>query len=533
MDEDRKGERRRESGYEHVDSFGQRRSAQENNILAAQVIAETIRTTLGPKGMDKMLVDEAGNITITNDGVTILRDMAVSHPSARMIVDVAQTQETEVGDGTTSAVVLAGSLLKNAQNLLSSHIHPTIIAKGYRLASSKALEFLMSMARPLTSSDEDILRLLAETAMTGKGAESAKESLARLAITSIRSVMAQGQSRIPRENIRIETTIGGEVKDSELIHGLAIDRERVHSSMPARIQNAKIALVASPIEIRGPETSTRIQISNPEQLQSFIDQEEKMLEQMIEALDNAGVNVVFCQKGIDEMAQQYLARKGILAFRRVRKSDMAALAKATGAQTITSLDRITSSDLGLAGSVEEKEVAGAPLVFVRDCEAAGMVTILLKGATSHVVQEVQRAMEDAIGDISAAIEDGKVIAGAGSVEIGLARQLRTYAQGFPGREQLAISSFADALEIIPKTLAENAGLDPIDTLTELKAAHDKGQSTAGVNVYTGEIVDAVTMGVLEPLRVKRHAISSASQVAEMILRIDDVIASGGAHQSGE
>ena len=506
------------------------KTAQRNNIMAAKLVAETVRTTLGPKGMDKMLVDSLNDVTITNDGVTILEEMQIEHPAAKMIVEVAKTQEDEVGDGTTTAVVLAGELLKRSENLLEQEIHPTVIAKGYRIAAEKAQEILHNVSEPVSMKDTSTLKKIAMTAMTGKGAESAKEMLADLTVNAVKNVAEEtdGHIFIDTEDIKIEKKVGGRVEDTELVKGIVLDKEKVHSGMPRQVLNAKIALVDSALEIKNTEIDAKIQITDPTQLQSFLDMEEKMLKEMVAKLENSGANVIFCQKGIDDLAQHYLAKKGFYAARRVKKSDMEKLAKATGASIVTNLDDLSPKDLGKAGLVEESKVGDEEMTFVRECRNPKSVTILVKGSTEHVIDEVKRAMDDAIGDVSAALRNGKVVAGAASVEVELAKQLRKFADSLSGREQFAVQAFAESMEIIPRTLAENAGLDPIDVLTELKSAHDKNRKWAGINVFTGKVMDAWQSGVIEPLKIKTQAISSASEVAIMILRIDDVIAGGGA-----
>ncbi|MBN1156803.1 TCP-1/cpn60 chaperonin family protein [Candidatus Woesearchaeota archaeon] len=505
------------------------KNAQRVNIQAAKLVAETVRTTLGPKGMDKMLVDSLGDVVVTNDGVTILEEMSIEHPSAKMIVEVAKTQEDEVGDGTTTAVVLAGELLKEAENLLDQEIHPTVLARGYRLASEKAHELLLKMAEKVTVKEEKLLRQIAETAMTGKGAESSKSRLSEIAVKAIKQVMEEenGKTVIDREHIKIEKKSGGSVEDSELVQGVIVDKERVHPGMPKNVKNARIALIDSALEIKSTETDAKIQINDPSQMQAFLDQEEKMLKEMVEKVAKSGANVIFCQKGIDDMAQHFLAKKGIFAARRVKKSDMEALARATGATIITNLDDLDEKDLGKAGLVEEKKVGDEQMSYVQECKNAKSVSILIRGATEHVIDEIKRAVEDSIGDLAAALKDGVVVAGAGAPEMELARGLRKFANSLSGREQLAVQAFANAIEVIPRTLAENSGLDPIDVLTEMKAAHDKGEKWAGINVFTGKIMDSWKAGVIEPLKIKTQAVSSAAEVAVMILRIDDVIASSG------
>ena len=508
------------------------RNAQSNNIMAAKLVAETVRTTLGPKGMDKMIVDSLGDVTVTNDGVTILEEMQIEHPAAKMIVEVAKTQEDEVGDGTTTAVVLAGELLKQAEDLLEKEVHPTIVAKGYRLAEEKSQEILKSLAEDVTENDIDILKKIAITAMTGKGAESAKEKLSGLAVEAVKAIIDKDDGKnIDREHIKLEKKVGASVDDSELVKGVIIDKEKVHSGMPRIVKKARIALIDSAVEIKNTEIDAKIEITNPEQMQSFIEQEEKMLKAMVEKIAKSGANVVFCQKGIDDIAQHFLAKKGIYAARRVKQSDMEALARATGGSIVTNLDDLSDKDLGKAGIVEEVKVGDEQMTYVKDCENPKSVTILIRGGTEHVVDEVKRAMEDAIGDVVASLSNGKVVAGAGSVEIELAQRLREYANSLSGREQLAVNAFAEAIEIIPRTLAENSGIDPIDLLTELKSSHEKGNKWHGIDVFAGKVVDSWKDGVIEPLKIKTQAISSASEVAVMILRIDDVIAGGKGSES--
>ena len=502
------------------------RNAQRTNIMAAKLVAETVRTTLGPKGMDKMIVDTLGDVTVTNDGVTILEEMQIEHPSAKMIVEVAKTQEDEVGDGTTTAVVLAGELLKNAEDLLEQEVHPTVIARGYRLAEIKAQEILNEIAEDVSEKDTDTLRKIAITAMTGKGAESSKEKLADITVTAVKSVIDRenGTISIDKDHIKLEKKVGSAVENTELVKGIVLDKEKVNSGMPNKVENAKIALVDSALEIKSTEIDAKIQITDPAQMQAFIDQEEKMLKDMVEKVAASGANVLVCQKGIDDIAQHFLAKKGIYAVRRAKKSDMDSLARATGARVITNVDDLSESDLGKAGTVEGAKVGDEDMTYVKDCKNPKSVTILVRGGTEHVVAEVKRALEDAIGDVAAALKIGKVVGGAGAPEIELAKGLRKFADSLSGREQLAVNAFAKAVEVIPRTLAENAGIDPIDILTELKSAHDKKQKWAGIDVFKGKVVDSWKAGVIEPLKIKTQAVSSASEVAIMILRIDDVIA---------
>ncbi len=496
------------------------RDAQRNNILAGKVLAETVRTTLGPKGMDKMLVDGLGDIVVTNDGVTILKEMDIEHPAAKMLVEVAKTQEDEVGDGTTTAVIIAGELLKKSEDLLDQEIHPTIIALGYRQAARKAIELLGDIA--LDADDKDTLRDVAMTAMTGKGTEKAREPLADLIVSAVNQVVEDGV--VDSEQIKIESKEGAPIDDSELVSGVIIDKEKVHPGMPSEVTDAKIALLNSAIEVKETEVDAEIRITDPTQMQSFIEQEEEMIKGMVSKLEAAGANVVFCQKGIDDLAQHYLSKAGILATRRVKKSDMEKLARATDAKIVTNVDDLNTEDLGDAGLVKEDKVAGDNMVFVKECKDPKSVTLLLRGSTSHVVDEVERAVEDAIGVVSSTVEDGKVVVGGGAPEVAIAKGLKDYAETISGREQLAVTAFAEALEIVPRTLAENAGLDSIDSLVDLRAAHENS-IYMGLNVFEGGVADMKEVGVIEPHRVKKQAIQSAADAAEMILRIDDVIAS--------
>jgi thermosome len=496
------------------------------NILAGKIVAEAVRTTLGPKGMDKMLVDNLGDIVITNDGATILGEMDIQHPAAKMLVEVSKAQEEEVGDGTTTAVVLAGELLKKAENLLDQEIHPTVISRGYRLANDKAQEILNDVAENVSSSDKKTLEKIAMTAMTGKSSERARDSLAKLAVDAVTLIAdeSDGAMKIDKDNIKLEKKQGGSIDDTELVMGIIIDKERVHSGMPEHVENAKIALVDSAIEIKKAENDAEIRITDPNQLKAFLDSEESMLKDMVDKIEKSGANVLLCQKGIDDVAQHYLSKKGIFATRRVKKSDMEKLARATGGTVVTNLDDLSASDLGKAGNVEEKKIAGEEMIFVTDCKSPKAVSILVRGGTEHVVDEVERGLEDAIGGIASALELGKIVAGGGSVEIEVAKALKQYAETVGGREQLAITAFAEAMEVIPRTLAENAGLDPIDKLVELRSAHEKGDNKwMGLDVFKGGVREMFTAGVIEPLKIKTQAVKSASEAAEMILRIDDVI----------
>jgi len=505
----------------------QGKDAQKSNIAAARAIAETIRTTLGPKGMDKMLVDSMGDVVITNDGVTILEEMEIEHPAAKMMVEVAKTQEEEIGDGTTTAVVIAGELLKQAEELLDQNIHPSVLTRGFRLAGIKAKEVLEKIGEKININEKEILEKIAITAMTGKSAEASRHHLAELIVKAIQQVSEEKEDKIiiDLNNVKVEKRTGGSIDDSELVHGVVIDKEKVHSNMPSTVPSAKILLLDSALEVKETENDAQIRINSPEQLKNFIQQEEAMLKEMAENIKDLGATVVFCQKGIDDIVQHYLAKYGIFAARRVKKSDMEQLSKATGAKIISNLKEATSKDLGNAGLVEEKKIAGESMIFISDCKNPKAVTILIRGSTEHVIDEVERAVKDALGDLSAVIESGMIVAGGGAPEMELAKELDNYAESISGREQLAIKAFSKALEIIPRTLAENAGIDPLNTIVELKSKHEKGKKWEGIEVNKGKTIDMWEEGVLEPLKVKQQAITSATEVAIMILRIDDVISS--------
>ena len=504
------------------------RDAQRMNILAARVISESVRTTLGPRGMDKMLVDSMGDVVITNDGVTILKEMEVEHPAAKMIVEVAKTQDDEVGDGTTSAVIIAGELLREAERLLDQTIHPTVIASGYRMAAEKTQEILNGLADKATIDDEERLKQTAMTAMTGKKAESAREKLADLAVKAVKLIAdkTDGGYVVDIDYIGIEKKPGESTDDSQLIEGVIIDKERVHPEMPKRVKNAKIALLDCALEIKKTETDAEIRVTRPEQLRAFLDEEESMLKKMVDQIIATGANVVMCQKGIDDIVQHYLTKANIYAIRRAKKSDMEKLARATGGKVVTNIEDLTTADLGKAGLIEERKIGDDKMTFVEGCKDPKAVGMLVRGGTEHVIDEIERSMHDAISVVSAVIEDGTIVVGGGAPEIELAKRLRKYAETVGGREALAVNGFANAIETVPRTLAENAGLDTIDVLVDLRAKHEKPNGkNFGIDVYTGETVDMMKIGVIEPLRTKTQAIKSASEAAIMILRIDDVISS--------
>ncbi|HYV08588.1 MAG TPA: thermosome subunit beta [Thermoplasmata archaeon] len=520
------------------------KGAVSNNIAAARAVADAVKSTLGPKGMDKMLVDSLGDVTITNDGVTILKEIEIEHPTAKMLVEVAKTQDDEVGDGTTSAVILAGELLKAAESLIESQVHPTIIVNGYRMAAAEAVRRLNQLAFPVKRDDKTTLRSIARTAMSGRSVGTNADFLAGIAVDAVQSIVEEiaGEVRADVDNILVQKKHGGNLTDTALIDGVVLDKERVHPRMPKFVRDAKIALINRALEVKKTEVNEEIRIRDPSKLQMFLNEEEKSLKTMVDKIKASGANVVLCQKGIDDVAQHYLAKEGIYAVRRVKESDMKKLAKATGARAVTNLDDLTAKELGNADLVEERKIGTDDMTFVTGNKKARAVSILVRGGTEHVVDEVERILHDALRVVSAAIEDGKAIAGGGAAEVELSLGLKDYAATIGGREQLAIEAFAQALDVIPRTLGENAGLDPIDVLIKLRAEHGKkGGKSMGVNVMTGEPLDMLKANVVEPLRVKTQKIESAAEVASMILRIDDIIASkkspppppgGGEHGHG-
>jgi len=499
------------------------KDAQRNNILAAKLVSDAIKTTLGPKGMDKMLVDSIGDITITNDGVTILEEMEIEHPAAKMMVEIAKTQESEVGDGTTTAAMLAGKLLENAEKLLDMKVHPTIITKGYTLACKKAKEFLNELSMD-AEGRKDILKYIAMTAMTGKGAESVKERFSDIIVESVKQIDT-GDGKFSLDNIKIETNKSHSIEDTELIKGIVIDKERANIDMPQKVKNAKIALISEALELKSPESEAKISITSPDQLQEFVNREEQLLKQIVEKIKFSGANVIFCQKGIDDTVQYYLAKNNIYACRRIAKSDMENLSRATGGKIISNLNELSESELGRAELVEEVKQGEEGMTYIRGCENPRALTILIHGGSEHVMKEMKRALEDGLGDVYTVIKNKKIVPGAGAIEMELSKKIKEFANSLSGREQLAVQEFANALEFIPSTLAENAGLDPIDILTELKSRHDNGEKNAGINIFNNKIQDVLREGIIEPTKIKTQAISSATEVAVMILRIDDVLAS--------
>ena len=511
------------------------KGAQFNNITAARAIADSVRSTLGPRGMDKMLVDSMGDVVITNDGVTILKEIDVEHPAAKMLVEVAKTQDEECGDGTTTAVILAGELLKKAEAMIEQNVHPTVISGGYRAAATKARELLENLAIKVSPDDKETLMDIARTSMISKSVSASRDLLADVAVRAVSAVAEKkdGKWNVDDDNIQVVKKQGGSMDDTQMISGIIVDKEAVHSGMPKKVEKAKIALVDSALEVKKTEIDAKIEITDPSQLHAFLDEEENMLKKMVDIVKKSGATVLFAQKGIDDLAQHYLAKEGIYAVRRVKKSDMEKLSKATGANLVTKLDDLKASDLGEAALVEEKKIADDRMTFVTGCKNPKAVSILIRGGTEHVVDEIDRSLNDAISVVSVAYEDGKLVTGGGSTAVELALKLRDYAASVGGREQIAIDAFASAMEVVPIALSENAGLDPIDVMIALRQAHKGGKKYAGINVFTGKVTDMRKEKVLEPIRVGRQAISSATDAAVMILRIDDVIASkGGAGGKG-
>jgi thermosome len=504
------------------------REAQHGNITAAKVVAESVRSALGPKGMDKMLVDSFGDVTITSDGRTILDEMDVQHPAAKMLVEVAKAQDNEAGDGTTSAVIIAGELLNKAEELIDKNIHPTIIIDGYKKAAEKALETLEKIAIPVDLKTHEYLKKAAMTSMASKLVAEYKEYLADIAVKAMLEVAEKDGNtyKVDVEDVKVEKKNGESLRDTSLIKGIVLDKEVVQSGMPKRIEKAKIALLDTSLEIEKTEFDAKINIESPDQIEAFLKQEETMLRNMADKIIAAGANVVICQKGIDEMVQHFLARKGIIAIRRAKKSDMEKLAKATGAKIVTKLDDIKSADLGYAALVEERKIGDDKMTFIEGCKHPLAVTILIRGGTQRMTAEAERSIHDALCVIRDIIQEPKVVAGGSAPELEMAGVLKKYAETLPGREQLAVKAFAEALEAIAITLTENAGLDPIDILSELRSRHEKGETWAGIEVLSGKVQDMSKVGVFEPITVKKQIIKSATEAATMILKIDDVIAAG-------
>ena len=509
------------------------KDAQFNNIAAARAISDAVRSSLGPRGMDKMLVDSLGDVVITNDGVTILKEMDVQHPAAKMLVEVAKTQDAEVGDGTTTSVILAGELLKKATDLIDANVHPTIIASGYRLANDKAQEVLKNIAKKVTLEDEDTLELIAQTAMISKSVNNSKEYFGKMVVEAVKTIVdkdEEGNYAIDLRNIQTVKKGGAKMDESYIVKGLIIDKEPVQPNMPKLVENAKIALIDAAFEVKKTEIDAQIKITDPSQLSAFVAEEEKMLKDMVMKVKATGANVVFCQKGIDDLAQHFFAKEGIYACRRVKKSDMERLGRSTGASIVNKIMEIDESDLGYAEKVELKKVEDEEMTFIMGVKEPKTVSVLVRGGTNHVADEVERSLVDAWSVVKVAIEDGMMVTGGGSTAMEIAMQLRDYAASIGGRAQIAIEAYASAMEIIPSTLAENAGHDPIDVVIEMRKQHKAGNIYGGFNPYTGKVEDMAALNVIEPYRIGKQAINSATDAAVMILRIDDVIASRASNQ---
>jgi thermosome len=503
------------------------RDAQRSNITAAIIVSEVVKSTLGPRGMDKMLVDSLGDVTVTNDGATVLDEVDVQNPAAKMMVEVAKTQDDEVGDGTTTAVVLAGELLKRAQDLLDDNVHPTIIVAGFKKAADRAVQVIDSLADPIKLDDKVALKKVAMTSMHSKGLGGAREHFADIAIEAVQQVMEKrGDSMYADiDNIQLIKKEGKSMVDTELIRGIIVDKEVVHPGMPKQVKNARIALLDAALEIEKTEISAEIRINDPNQMKAFLDEETQMMKEMVDKIKASGANVVMCQKGIDDTTQHYLAKEGILGVRRIKKSDMEKLARASGGRIVTNLDDLKASDLGKAGHVEERKIGDDKMVFIEDCKDPKSVSILIRAGLERLVDEAERALNDALSVVADVVHKPKVVTGAGAIEAELAKKLKDYAIKVGGREQLAIEAFAESLEMIPKTLADNAGINRIDIMVALRSAHEKKEGLSmGVDVFDGKIKDMRKQGVLEPARVKEQAIKSAAEAASMILRVDDVIA---------
>jgi len=504
------------------------RDAQHANIMAAKIVAESVKSSLGPKGMDKMLVDSFGDVTITSDGRTVLDEMDIQHPAAKMMVEVAKTQDNEVGDGTTTAVVVSGELLSQAEDLVDKNVHPTVIIDGYKKAAEKALDALEKIAIKVKPTNKIFLKKIAMTSMASKLVSENRDYLADLAVEAILSVAEKTgtEYKADLDDVKIQKKPGESIRDTKLINGIVLDKEVVHPGMPKRVENAKIALLDTALEIEKTEFDAKINIESPEQMEAFLKQEENMLKTMVEKIAKSGANVVICQKGIDDLAQHFMARKNILVVRRAKKSDMEGLTKATGGKIVSNLDGMTKKDLGYAAVVEERKIGDDKMTFIEGCKHPRSVTVLIRGGTERIVDEAERSIHDALCVIRDVVEEPKIVAGGGAPELEIGRVLKDYAETLPGREQLAVMRYAEALESVPTTLAENAGLDPIDIISELRARHEKKEMWTGVDVFNGKVADMNKAGVYEPLAVKKQIIKSATEATTMILKIDDVIASG-------
>jgi len=510
------------------------RDAQKNNIAAAKLVAELVKTSLGPRGLDKMLVDSLGDVTITNDGATILKEIDTQHPAAKMMVEISKTIDTEVGDGTTSSVVFAGALLEKAEKLLEKDVHSTVIIDGYQAASEKALELLAKLAKTVKPDDRESLIKIAKTSMQSKLVSEDSAPLSKLVVDSILKIAEKDGDKysVDLDNLKVEKKAGGSIDDTSLINGIVLDKEIVHSGMPTKVEEAKIALVNAALEVEKTEMSAEIRISDPTQMQQFLEEENKMLKSMVDKIHNIGANVLICQKGIDDISQHYLSKHGVLAVRRVKESDMTKLAKATGGRISTNLDDISADDLGSAEIVQQKKVESDKWVFIEGCKNPRSVTVLIRGGSQRVVDEVDRSLHDALMVVKDVVENPSIVAGGGSPEAYLAAELNEWSSSSEGREQLAIKQYAEAFESIPLTIAENAGMDPIDTIITLRANQSNGKQTVGINAKESKIGDMFRLDIVEPLVVKEQIIKSATEAACMILRIDDVIAVSGGPSAG-
>jgi thermosome len=502
------------------------KEAQRNNIMAAQVIGEVLKTTLGPRGMDKMLIDSLGDITITNDGATILKEMDVEHPSAKMMIEIAKTQDDMVGDGTTTVVVLASELLKKAERLLDQNVHPMILVAGYRKAAQKAIEIIAKNAVPIDVENQKMMLKVALTAMGSKAVGGAKEHFAEIAIEAVKQVTQKvaDQTIADIDNVQLVKKTGKSLSETQLVRGIVVDKEVVNPGMPRKIENAKIALLDIALEIEKTEITAEIRIHEPNQMKAFLDQEDSTLKEMVTKIKASGANIVFCQKGIDDLVQHFLSKEGIMAARRVKESDMEKLARATGGRVSSNLNDLKAAELGFAGLVEERKIGDDKMIFVEKCKDPHSVAILIRAGLERMVDEAERVITDALSVISDVTENSKIVAGGGAIEIEIAKELRNYSTKIGGRQQLAVEAFADAVEVIPRTLAENGGLEPIDTLIELRQVHDKEDGKyVGINIFTGKLQNSIDNGVIEPMVVKEQAIKSAAESAAMILRVDDII----------
>jgi thermosome len=510
------------------------KDAQKNNIMAAKLVADIVKSSLGPRGLDKMLVDSLGDVTITNDGATILKEIDAQHPAAKMMVEISKTIDTEVGDGTTSSVIFAGTLLAKAEELLKKDVHSSVIIEGFQAASEKALEILAEISKKVTSNDRETLMKIAKTSMESKLISEDSDSLSKIVVDSIMNITEtkDNKSSVDLENIKVEKKAGGSIQDTALIKGIVLDKEVVHSGMPTKIQQAKIALLNTAMEIEKTEMSAEIRINDPTQMQMFLEEENRMIKTMVDKIHSIGANVVICQKGIDDMAQHFLSKHGILAVRRVKESDMTKLAKATGGRITSNIDDISGKDLGAANLVQQKKVESDKWVFVEGCKNPQSVTLLIRGGSQRVVDEVDRSIHDSLMVVKDVIEKPEIVAGGGAPEAVLAAFLKDWSERFEGRQQLAINKFAEALEIIPLTIAENAGMDPIDTMVKLRAKQSEGKKWTGINAREGKVADMLSQNIVEPVVVKEQIIKSATEAASMILRIDDVIAISGGSGGG-